>query len=49
MGAMQDAVALGLINGNEADDGTVYLDPNGNAPREQVATILMQFCKNVKK
>ena len=49
LGAMQDAVALGLINGNKADDGTVYLDPNGNAPREQVATILMQFCKNVKK
>ncbi len=49
LGAMQDAVALGLINGNKASDGTVYLDPNGNAPREQVATILMQFCKNVKK
>ena len=49
MGAMQDAVALRLISGNEAFDGTVYLDPNGNATREQVATILMQFCKNVKK
>ena len=49
LGAMQDAVALRLINGNKASDGTVYLDPNGNAPREQVATILMQFCKNVKK
>ena len=49
LGAMQDAVALGLISGNKASDGTVYLDPNGNAPREQVATILMQFCKNVKK
>ena len=49
MGAMQDAVALKLINGSKASDGTVYLDPNGNATREQVATILMQFCKNVKK
>ena len=49
LGAMQDAVSLGLINGNKASDGTIYLDPNGNAPREQVATILMQFCKNVKK
>ena len=49
LGAMQDAVALRLISGNEASDGTVYLDPNGNATREQVATILMQFCKNVKK
>ena len=48
MGAMQDAVALGLINGNKIKD-VVYLDPNGNATREQVATILMQFCKNVKK
>ena len=49
MGAMQDAVALKLINGSKASDGKVYLDPNGNATREQVATILMQFCKNVKK
>ncbi len=49
MGAMQDAVALKLINGSKASDGTVYLEPNGNATREQVATILMQFCKNVKK
>ena len=48
MGAMQDAVALGLISGSD-DHGVVYLNPNGNAPREQVATILMQFCKNVKK
>ncbi len=48
LGAMQDAVALGLINGNKIKD-VVYLDPNGNATREQVATILMQFCKNVKK
>ena len=48
LGAMQDAVALRLISGNEIK-GVVYLDPNGNAPREQVATILMQFCKNVKK
>ncbi len=48
LGAMQDAVALRLISGNEIKD-VVYLDPNGNATREQVATILMQFCKNVKK
>ena len=48
LGAMQDAVALGLISGSD-DHGVVYLNPNGNATREQVATILMQFCKNVKK
>ena len=47
--AMQDAVALGLINGTKAPDGKVYLDPQGSAARQQVATILMQFCKNVKK
>ena len=48
MSAMQDAVALGLISGSD-DNGVVYLNPNGKATREQVATILMQFCKNVKK
>ena len=48
MSAMQDAVALGLISGSD-DHGVVYLNPNGKAAREQVATILMQFCKNVKK
>ena len=47
--AMQDAVALGLINGTKASDGVVYLDPQGSAARQQVATILMEFCKNVKK
>ena len=38
--AMQDAVALGLINGTKAPDGKVYLDPQGSAARQQVATIL---------
>ena len=47
--AMQDAVALGLINGTKAPDGVVYLDPQGSAARQQVATILMNFCQNVKK
>ena len=47
--AMQDAVALGLINGSKAPDGLVYLDPQGSAARQQVATILMNFCQNVKK
>ena len=47
--AMQDAVALGLINGSKAPDGVVYLDPQGSATRQQVATILMNFCQNVKK
>ena len=47
--AMQDAVALGLINGTKVPDGLVYLDPQGSAARQQVATILMNFCQNVKK
>ena len=47
--AMQDAVALGLINGTKAPDSKVYLDPQGSAARQQVATILMNFCQNVKK
>ena len=47
--AIQDAVALGLINGTKAPDGLVYLDPQGSATRQQVATILMNFCQNVKK
>ena len=47
--AMQDAVALGLINGTKMPDGLVYLDPQGSAARQQVATILMNFCQNVKK
>ena len=47
--AMQDAVALGLINGTKAPDGKVYLDPQGSAARQQVATILMNFCQNVKR
>ena len=46
---MQDAVALGLINGTKMPDGSVYLDPQGSAQRQQVATILMNFCQNVKK
>ena len=46
--AMADAVGLGLISG--ASNGVqTYLEPQGSATREQVATILMEFCKNVKK
>ena len=46
--ALADAVALGLISG-ASNGGQTYLDPQGSATREQVATILMEFCKNVKK
>ena len=47
--ALADAVTLGLISGATAGDGVACLDPQGSATREQVATILMAFCKNVKK
>ena len=46
--ALADAVALGLISG-ASNGGVTYLNPKGSATREQVATILMEFCKNVKK
>ena len=46
--AMADAVALGLISG-ASNGGQTYLEPQGSATREQVATVLMEFCKNVKK
>ena len=46
--AMADAVALGLISG-ASNGGQTYLNPQGSATREQVATVLMEFCKNVKK
>ena len=32
-----------------SNGGQTYLEPQGSATREQVATILMNFCQNVKK
>ena len=46
--ALAGAVTLGLISG-AGNDGQTLLNPQGSATREQVATILMAFCKNVKK
>lgn len=46
--ALAGAVTLGLISG-ASNDGQTLLNPQGSATREQVATILMAFCKNVKK
>ncbi len=46
--ALADAVALGLISG-AVSGGQTCLNPQGSATREQVATILMAFCENVKK
>lgn len=42
------ANAEGLINGTKAQ-GKIYLDPQGNATRAQVAAILMRFLQNVAK
>ncbi len=42
--AMQWAYAEGLITGTNKN-GVVYLDPQGNATRAQIATILMRFDK----
>lgn len=44
--ALADAVALGLISG-ASNGGQTYLDPQGSATREQVATILMEFAKTL--
>lgn len=46
--AMSWAVAVGLIGGMEdTAGGALYLKPEGNATRAQVATILMRFIENV--
>ncbi len=44
--ALSWANAEGLINGSKVG-GRVYLDPQGNATRAQVATILMRFIENI--
>ncbi len=44
--AMQWAVANGIING-VAEDGVDYLRPQGDAKRDQVATIIMRYELNI--
>ena len=44
--AMQWAVANGIITGS-AEDGVDYLRPQGDAKREQVATIIMRYDRNI--
>jgi len=43
--ALAWANAAGLINGAVGTDGVTRLDPQGEATREQVATILMRYCE----
>ena len=44
--ALSWAVYEGLIGGT-SKNGTVVLDPRGNATRAQVSTIIMRYCKRV--
>lgn len=44
--ALAWAVETGLVTGS-ASGGKTYLEPQGNATRAQVATILMRFIRNV--
>ena len=46
--AMRWAVAVGLINGVEAEDGTRSLDPTGSATRAQLAAVMTRFVRNAK-
>ena len=46
--ALSWAVAEGLVTGTQSGS-KVYLDPQGNATRAQVATILMRFIENIAK
>ena len=43
---MADAVALGLIGGAEID-GTLWLKPQGQATRAEIATIFEGMCRSV--
>ena len=44
--AVRWAVAEGLISG-KTQNGKLYLDPQGNATRAEVAAILMRFIRNI--
>ena len=44
---MADAVALGLLSGAQDSSGTRWLQPQGQATRAEVATILEGMCRNV--
>ena len=45
--ALSWTVAMGIIGGTE-ENGKVYLDPQGNATRAQVAAILMRYLEKIK-
>ncbi len=46
--ALKWAVGVGIISGDK-QGSAVYLDPQGNATRAQVATIFMRYLENVVK
>ncbi len=41
------AVAVGMISGKIQSDGKTMLDPQGNATRAEVASILMRYIQNI--
>ena len=45
---LQWAVANGIVSGTQ-EGSTIYLDPQGTATREQVASILMRYQLNIAK
>ena len=45
--AMADAVALGILNGAKDSDGRIWLRPQGQATRAEVATLLEGFCASL--
>ena len=45
--ALQWAVGEKLIGGTNHPDGRLYLDPQGQATRAQVATVLMRYIQNI--
>ena len=47
--ALAWANAEALVNGDEQPNGTVLLDPAGDATRAQVAAILMRYVQNIVK
>ena len=47
--AMAWAVGVGILNGSENADGSVSLNPQGNASRAQVTAMTERFCGKAAK
>lgn len=44
---VQWEAAVGMISGKTQSDGKTLLDPQGNATRAEVASILMRYIQNI--